>query len=80
MLDAGTARTMGGVRSEPFAVGGRSEGGVHVQMDTFITNAEESKISFADLENHPRLEKGGVAEYSDDDIQHEDRRGRSFMP
>ncbi|KAG8909586.1 hypothetical protein FRC00_009830, partial [Tulasnella sp. 408] len=49
--------TSNAIRSEPFAVGGRGPNGVHVQMETFVSRAEESRISFGDVESQTQMEK-----------------------
>ncbi|KAG8969622.1 hypothetical protein FRB90_010722 [Tulasnella sp. 427] len=69
--------TAGQIRSEPFAVGGRNNEGVHVQMETFVSRVEESRISFGDVESQTQLEKGS---YNDDSDHFNDKKGRSFMP
>ncbi|KAG9032012.1 hypothetical protein FS837_002841 [Tulasnella sp. UAMH 9824] len=70
--------TSNAIRSEPFAVGGRGPNGVHVQMETFVSRAEESRISFGDVESQTQMEKASYGEESD--TYANDRKGRSFMP
>lgn len=75
---ASKERTVG-LRSEPFAVGGRDQGGIHVQMDTFVSRVEESRISFGDIESQQEKDAGFA---NDDSSDHRtmDQKPKSFMP
>ncbi|KAG8897482.1 hypothetical protein FRB99_008123 [Tulasnella sp. 403] len=66
-----------GVKSEPFAVGGRGGDGIHVQMDTFASRPEESRISFGDVESGNKVP---VAYDDSDDNRDMDKKPRSFVP
>lgn len=72
-----TTNNANAIKSEPFAVGGRNNEGVHVQMETFVSRVEESRISFGDVESQTQIEKGS---YNDDSDNYQgDKKGRSFM-
>lgn len=76
--DRNNTNNANAIKSEPFAVGGRNNEGVHVQMETFVSRVEESRISFGDVESQTQIEKGS---YNDDSDNYPgDKKGRSFMP